>query len=166
MGVPNFSIFFHSLCGPIWMIFGGPATQHGELFPHRRTFFYLAEKSSEFTTEISFCEFGFFFLPKKKSFGGKGSSQCRVSGPPKTIQIAPHRERQKKRVSLVCFCLYRGGTSEKRHFFLLLPFCTFFYARGHNSTKAGDLNERNLGLKRPGCLGTNQLRVLRADLGV
>ena len=30
----------------------------------------------------------------------------------------------------------------------------------------GDLNEPNLGLKRPGCLGTNQLRVLRADLGV
>ena len=34
MGVPNFSNFFNSLCGPIWMIFGGPETQHGELFLH------------------------------------------------------------------------------------------------------------------------------------
>ena len=26
------SFFCHSLCGPIWMIFDGPKTQHGELF--------------------------------------------------------------------------------------------------------------------------------------
>ena len=58
------------------MIFGGPETQHGELFPHRRTFFCLAEKNSEFTTEISFCEFGFCFAQKnvirwKKSLSRK-----------------------------------------------------------------------------------------------
>ena len=47
------------------MIFGGPETQHGELFSHRRTFFCLAEKKSEFTTEISFREFGFFSAKKK-----------------------------------------------------------------------------------------------------
>ena len=34
--------------------------------------FLFAEKKSEFTTEISFCEFGNFFLPKiKMSYGGK-----------------------------------------------------------------------------------------------
>ena len=42
------------------MIFGGPETEHGDFSPHGRTFFCLAEKNSEFTTEISFCEFGFF----------------------------------------------------------------------------------------------------------
>ena len=47
------------------MIFGEPETQHGELFSHGRTFFCLAEKNSEFTTKISFREFGNFFLPKK-----------------------------------------------------------------------------------------------------
>ena len=52
------------------MIFGGPETQHGELPPHRMTFFCLAEKKSEFTTENSFCEFGIVFLPKKMSYGG------------------------------------------------------------------------------------------------
>ena len=60
------SAFFNSLCGPVWMIFDGPETQHGELFPHRRTFFCLAEKNiSEFTTKIYFCEFGFFSAKKK-----------------------------------------------------------------------------------------------------
>ena len=48
------------------MIFGEPETQHGELFSHGRTFFCLAEKNSEFTTEISFCESGIFFPAKKK----------------------------------------------------------------------------------------------------
>ena len=46
------------------MIFGGPETEHGDFFPHRRKFFCLVEKNSEFTTEISFCEFGNFVLPK------------------------------------------------------------------------------------------------------
>ena len=47
------------------MIFGGgPETKHGELFSHGRTFFCLAEKNSEFTTEISFCEFGKFSAKK------------------------------------------------------------------------------------------------------
>ena len=37
--------FCHSLCGPIWIIFGGPETQHGEVPPHHMTFFCLAEKN-------------------------------------------------------------------------------------------------------------------------
>ena len=36
--------FCHSLCGPIWMIFDGPETQHGELFPQRMTFFLFGRK--------------------------------------------------------------------------------------------------------------------------
>ena len=40
------AFFFHSLCGPILMIFGGPETQHGELSPHRRAFFVWQKKMS------------------------------------------------------------------------------------------------------------------------
>ena len=54
---------------------------------------------------------------------------------------------------------------DKRKIFTFGPFCTFL-TRVAIEQHQGDLNEPNLGLTRPGCLGTNQLRVLRADLGV
>ena len=54
------------------MIFDGPKIQHGELFLHRRTFFFWQKKISEFTKRIFGCEFGIFFLPNKKmSYGAK-----------------------------------------------------------------------------------------------
>ena len=65
-------VFCHSLCGPICMIFDGPKIQHGELFLHRRTFFFWQKKISEFTKRNFGCEFGNFFLPNKKmSYGVK-----------------------------------------------------------------------------------------------
>ena len=68
----NRIFFLHSGCGPIWIIFGGPGTQHGELSENFVPFFFWQKKNSEFTTEISFCEFGFFFLPNQKmSYRGK-----------------------------------------------------------------------------------------------
>ena len=69
-------------------------------------FFVWQTKVSEFTTENSFCEFGFFFCPPPPNvIRWEKSSPCWVSGPLKIIHIGPYREWQKARVSLVCFCL-------------------------------------------------------------
>ena len=79
------------------MSVGGPETQHGELFPPPKDTFCLAEKS-EFITEVSFREFG-FFLPKKcpsveKSLS-KNNLDCQL-GHPTPLGVA-----KQNRVSLV-----------------------------------------------------------------
>ena len=51
--------FFNSLYGPIWMVFGGPKTQHGELFSHSVAFF-LQKKNPNSQQEISVVNSDFF----------------------------------------------------------------------------------------------------------
>ena len=108
MGVPNFSIFLPlALCGPIWMIFGGPETQHGELFPHRRTFFVWQKKNPNSQPKVIFVNSELFFCPKKKSYGGKKVRHVGFQVHQKSSKSARIRSGKKTRVSLVCFCLYR-----------------------------------------------------------
>ena len=57
--------------------------------------FFFGKENSEFTTEISFCEFGFFSAKKKST---KFSKVRRVGSQvhQKIIQIGPHPEWTKK----------------------------------------------------------------------
>ena len=80
---PTSAFFCHSLCGPIWMVFGGPETQHGELFSHRRTFFCLAEKSFRIHNRNFFLWIRIFFFCQKNVIRYKKSSPCWVLGPSK-----------------------------------------------------------------------------------
>ena len=62
------SFFCHSLCGPIWMVFDGPKTQHDEHFSRRRSsflFWFGRKKNPKSQNEISVVNSD-FFLPNKK----------------------------------------------------------------------------------------------------
>ena len=77
------------------MIFDGPETQHGELFLHRRTFFFGRKKIPNSQKEISVVNSEFFSAKKKKELEFLESSPCWLPGPPKIIQIGPHPESRK-----------------------------------------------------------------------
>ena len=134
MEVPNYSNVLYSLCGPIWMIVGGPETQHGERFPHRITFFVWQGGEIRSHNQNFFCEFGVFFC-QTNVIRLEKRSPCRVLGPPKTIQTGPHRE-LKKSGCLLFVSACRPHQKKTLHKQTARRFCMFSHGKRSSARKS------------------------------
>ena len=62
----NLIFFLHSGCGPIWIIFGGPGSQHGELSKIWVCVFFFVRKKFRIHNRNFFLRIRIFFSAKQK----------------------------------------------------------------------------------------------------